>query len=1121
MLMTSESESSISGPRRVARVTAAAGLVAALVAAGAAPAFSATGADAPVTPAPVKSSSSASPSDKLGEPDADLLAKAKAEGEKNITMMVATAPGATEQVAGQLDAVKGAVVGKTYDKLGYVRATLPTARADAAIRAAQKLSSVHGIDLKQEIKLDDPTPAADTGQGPKGAKAAKGAAGTAGSAVKKYPAPDSGTPAKNPYNPSFETGAVDFVKKHPKADGRGVTIGVLDTGVDLGHPALRKTTTGERKVVDWVTATDPVSDGDGTWLRMNAAVTGPSFAAAGRTWKSPAGSSMFATFAERTTLGGEMAGDLNRDGDTTDVWGVLYDPAKGTARFDLDDDGDFTDNAAMKPYKDGFQIGYFGTDDPATAIAERIPFTVEVRKDVVYDAAGATSDYVSIGVIEGSHGTHVAGITAANGLFGGRMNGAAPGARLVSSRACTWNGGCTNIALTEGMIDLVTNRGVDIVNMSIGGLPPLNDGNNARAELYTRLIDTYGVQLVVSAGNDGPGTNTISDPALADKVISVAASVSKETWAADYGSGVTKKNDLLPFSARGPREDGGFTPTLTAPGAAVNSTQTWAPGSPVAEAGYQLPPGYSMLQGTSMSSPRAAAAGALLLSAAGQKKIDLSPATLRTALTSTASKIPGLQAHEQGAGLIDVVDAWKSIERGSGKNAVAAHDYTVRAPVDTALDEYLKTPGFGTGLYDREGGLKAGQSRTYDITVTRTTGAKGVLEHRLKWKYDDGTFRLLGSDRVRLPLNQPVTVAVRARPGTAGAHSAILEVDDPGTEGVDKQILATVVVSKQLTRPAYTFKASGSVQRNSTKSYFITVPQGAKALEVALGGLARGSQTRFISLHPYGVQLEDSSTIFCYPNYPNPSNTCRPDVRSYPDPAPGVWEIEVESRRTSPLLDNPYKLGVTLLGAAFDPAVTTITSAKTGTPTPVVWKVTNGFAAIDGTVGGGSLGSAEVARPTISDGAQKATTLTIGKGVERLDVAIGGTSDTGADLDLHVLKGADTLGSSTSAGSEEAVSLADPAAGTYTIVVDAYSVPAGATAYDYRDVYYSPSLGSVKTDESKPVKLANGASARVSAEVLVNSAAPAGRQFFGEVRLLNARGTAAGTGSVIIENVTP
>ncbi|MFE2633305.1 S8 family serine peptidase [Streptomyces scopuliridis] len=1109
MLMTSESESSISGPRRVARVAAAAGLVAALIATGAVPAFSATGADDPA--APVKSSPASGTSDKLGAADADLLAKAKAKGEKNITMMVATAPGATEQVAGQLDAVEGAVVGKTYDKLGYVRATLPTAKADAAIRAAQKLSSVHGIDLNQEIVLDDPTPAADT------AKAAKGATG---SAAAKYPAPSSRTPAKNPYNPSFETGAVDFVKKNPKADGRGVTIGILDSGVDLGHPALQKTTTGERKIVDWVTATDPVSDNDGTWRRMDTTVSGPSFTADGRTWKAPAGSYKYRVFREDATLGGDMAGDLNRDGDTTDTWGVLYDPAKGTVRVDLNNDGDFTNDAVMKPYKDGFQVGYFGTDNPATPVVERIPFVVEIRKDVVYDAAGAKSDFVNIGVIEGSHGTHVAGITAANGLFGGKMNGAAPGAKLVSSRACSWSGGCTSVALTEGMIDLVANRGVDIVNMSIGGLPPLNDGNNARAKLYTRLIDTYGVQLVISAGNDGPGTNTISDPALADKVISVAASISKETWAANYGSGVTTKYGLLPFSARGPREDGGFTPTLTAPGAAINTTQTWTAGGPVAEAGYQLPPGYSMLQGTSMASPQATGASALLLSAAKQKKIGLTPAKLRTALTSSATKIAGLQAHEQGAGLIDVVRAWKSIEKGA-----TAHEYTVKAPVDTALDQFLKTPGFGTGLYDREGGLKAGKSRTYDITITRTTGAKGALEHRLKWKYDgndndnDKTFRLLGSDRIKLPLNQPVTVTVQARPGTAGVHSAILEIDDRRTEGVDKQVLTTVVVSKELAKPAYAFSASGSVQRNASKSYFVTVPEGAKTLEVALGGLAKDSQTRFIAISPYGVQLEDSSTIFCYPNYPNPANTCRPDVRSYPDPQPGVWEIEVESRRTSPLLDNPYKLDATLMGAAFDPAVTTIPEAKIGTPAPVSWKVSNGFAAIDGTLGGGSLGSAKVSRPTIADGEQQETTVTIGAGVERLDIAIGGTTDTGADLDLYVEKDGRTLGQSTTAGSVESVSLVDPAAGTYTITVDAYAVPAGSTAYDYRDVYYSASLGSVEADG--PVKLASGASAQVAAEVLVNSAAPAGRQFFGEVQLLNARGTAAGTGSVIIESVTP
>ncbi|MFE7429689.1 S8 family serine peptidase [Streptomyces sp. NPDC057545] len=1102
MLMTTESSSLIPGARRAARVAAAAGLVAALAATGAAPVFAV---DNPA-PGPVKSAAEDASKDKLGANDAEILAKAKAKGEKNITMMVATAPGATAQVAEQLDAVKGSVLGRAYDKLGYVRATVPTASAEATIKAASKLSSVHGIDLKQEIKLDDPTPAGDRAAGASARTKATGS----------HPAPDKKTPAKNPYNPSFETGAVDFVEQHPRADGRGITIGILDSGVDLGHPALQKTTTGERKIVDWVTATDPVSDGDGTWLRMTDSVSGPSFTYQGRTYKAPKGDYRISLFAEAATKGGDMAGDLNRDGDTTDVWAVLYDPATGDVRVDLNDNADFTDDATLKPYKEKHQVSYFGKDDPRTDVAERIPFTVETRKNVVYNAAGATADFVNIGVIESEHGTHVAGITAANGLFGGKMNGAAPGAKIVSSRACTWSGGCTNIALTEGMIDLVVNRGVDVVNMSIGGLPPLNDGNNARAELYKRLVDIYGVQLVISAGNDGPGVNTIGDPGLADHVISVGASISKETWAANYGSNVTKKYDMMPFSSRGPREDGGFTPTLSAPGAAINTTQTWLPGSPVKEAGYSLPAGYSMLQGTSMASPQAAGATALLLSAAKQKHIELPPADLRTALTSSATHIKDVPAHAQGSGLINIVGAWKLIE----KKGAPAHEYAVKAPVDTDLSDRLKTPGFGTGLYDRKSGLKAGQTKTYDVTITRTTGPDKAVKHQLSWKNNDGTFKLVGPSAVSLPLDQPVTVKVQAKPGSKGVHSAILRVDDKKTVGVDQQILTTVVVSTELAKPSYAFKASGSVQRNSSTSYFLTVPEGAKTLEVALSGLRSGSQTRFISIHPYGVQMENSSTINCYPNYENPANTCRPDVRSYKDPQPGVWEIEVEARRTSPLLDNPYKLDVSLLGATFDPAVRTLPEAKIGTPAAVTWKATNNAGDLVGSLKGGSLGSAKVAKPTIKTGDEQLYTVTIGEGVEKLDVAIGGTSDANADLDLYVFKGNTQVAASTTAGSEEAVSMKKPAAGTYTVLVHGYSVPAGTSTYDYRDVYYAPSLGTIKVDESKAVNLAGGASTEIAAEVSVAGAAPAGRQFFGEVHLVNSRGTVAGTGSVVIEKVT-
>ncbi len=121
----------------------------------------------------------------------------------------------------------------------------------------------------------------------------------------------------------------------------------------------------------------------------------------------------------------------------------------------------------MTDYKVNRDVGYFGTDNPATAVAERMPFVVQID---------GKNKVVNIGIVSGQHGTHVAGIVAANGLFGGAMSGAAPGAQIVSVRVCLFIAGCTSHALIEGMIYAAKTANVDVINMSIGGLPALNDG---------------------------------------------------------------------------------------------------------------------------------------------------------------------------------------------------------------------------------------------------------------------------------------------------------------------------------------------------------------------------------------------------------------------------------------------------------------------------------------------------------------------------------------------------------------------------------------------------------------------------------------------------------------------
>ncbi|WIM98811.1 S8 family serine peptidase [Actinoplanes oblitus] len=1040
-----------------------------------------------------------SPADTLGSHDAGLLSEAVAEHRPSVTLIIATDQGKAADVASRVKGL-GGVVAQRFDQVGYLLAAVPTGK----VLNAAKLPGVAAVDLDETVRVPQPDLAGD----PKAAKQADVPSG-----------PDASTPADNPYLPVGETGSVDFKRRHPSYDGRGVTIGVMDTGVDLAHPALQTTTTGERKIVDWVTATDPLVENDATWRAMLTEVTGPSFAYQGATWTAPPGTWRINRFSEAITKASEPAGDVNRDGDTTDVWGILYDPVSHDIRVDVNQNLDFTDDAVMRPYREKFDVNYFGVDNPATEVAERMPFVVEYREDVDLTPAGLpgqVADFVNIGIPEGLHASHVAGIAAGNDLFGNRdFDGQAPGAKIVSARACSWGGGCTAAALTTGMVDLVVNRHVDVVNLSIGGLPALNDGSSAQSQLYQELITKYGVQLFISAGNSGSGVNTVGDPSVATDAVSVAASVTRQTWLANYGSVTRKRQQLFPFSSRGPREDGGFKPNLAAPGSAISAVPTWEPVAGLDTVGYHLPIGYAMENGTSMAAPQATGGAALLLSAAKQNKIKATPAQLRRALYSTADPIPGEQAYEQGYGQMDVPASWKLLTRISD-----VRSYTASAPVCTPLAQYLSTPNVGTGIYNRcaasEGGFTAGQSKWVSLSLTRTSGPDRTVPHRISVLGDRGAF--LTTPLVGLPLNKTVKIPVRVT-ARQGVTSALLKVDDPATPAVDFEVLNTVVTGVRATAPSYAGTFSGAVDRNSTTSYFVTVPAGATSLQVDLGGLAAGSQTRWIAINPYGVPVEPTSSLGCYTNFSDPA-ACKPEERSYDNPMPGVWELEVESRRTSPLLSNPFTLTAKVQGVTVTPETVTLPTARVGTPAPVSWTVTNRFGPLTVTPQGGPLGSSLAQRPTIAEGAVQDYTVTVPDGATRLSVAIGKTADPAADLDLYLYDANHVeKGRSADGDSEEAVTLNAPAAGTYTVEVRGYSVPSGSTEYDYRDTYYSAALGTVSAPGT-PVALAVGASATITGTVTVAAVPPAGRRLSGEVAFVTDEGAVVGHGAVTIENVT-
>ena len=291
----------------------------------------------------------------------------------------------------------------------------------------------------------------------------------------------------------------------------------------------------------------------------------------------------------------------------------------------------------------------------------------------------------------GYHGTHVAGIVAANDRNETGVVGTAPGAEIVDCRVFSGDAGASFASIVAAMV-YSASIGCDAANMSIGAYPVSRKGIGAFYGKVLNRVMTYansqGTVLVVSAGNDAADLQHDNGEVLS---IDVDGDGDYELIQLEGGYYISLPNEAaqaLSVAATGPvgfahGEDGLQEPadspaiytnygtnaiTLAAPGGdydpslpagwyydlVLNTigeyTEFTADGKPAEES---LEYSYGWVAGTSMAAPQVAGAVALLKS----QNPDLSANQVEATLKNAASVPEGYDKAYYGAGFLDVLGA--------------------------------------------------------------------------------------------------------------------------------------------------------------------------------------------------------------------------------------------------------------------------------------------------------------------------------------------------------------------------------------------------------------------------------------------------------------------------------